>query len=64
MAQVEFVGVIRAIFAEWRVEAVKKRGETQEMARDRLRAIMRESQPKLTLQVRKPSDVVLRWVKR
>ena len=64
MAQVEFVSVVREIFAGWKVEAVERQGETREMARERLKAIVKASQPKVTLQVRRPSDVVLRWVRR
>ncbi len=64
MAQVEFVGVIREIFSVWRVEAVERLHETSEMARKRLEAIVQDSKPKVTLQIRKPRDVVLRWVKR
>lgn len=64
MAQVEFVGVMREIFASWKVEAVGRCGETEVMARERLKAVVKASQPKITLQVRRPSDVVLRWVKR
>ena len=64
MAQVEFVGVIREIFASWRVEVVERPDETSEMAKRRLETILENSQPKFTLQVRKPKDVVLRWVKR
>lgn len=64
MAQVEFVAVMREIFSKWRVEAVGRPGDTPEMARQRLQAVVDDSQPKFTLQVRRPKDVVLRWVRR
>ena len=64
MAQVEFVSVMRETFASWKVEAVERPGETREMARERMEAVVKASQPKVTLQVRRPSDVVLRWVRR
>lgn len=64
MAQVEFVDVIREIFAHCKVETVERPHETSEMARKRLEAIVEDSQLKITLQIRKPNNVVLRWVKR
>lgn len=64
MSQVEFLSVIRTIFASWKVEAVGPKGETGARAREWLKGVMRESQPKFTLQVRKPNDVKLRWIKR
>ena len=64
MAQVEFVSVIREIFSQWRVEVVQRAGETAAAARKRLAAVVADSSPKLTLQVNRPQDVVLRWVKR
>lgn len=64
MAQVEFVAVIATLFRSCRVEVVCRSGETVEEARDRLVKSMQESQPKLTLQIENPEDIVLRWVKR
>lgn len=64
MAQVVFVGVIREIFAHCIVAAVKMPYETSEMVRKRLEAIADDSQPRTTLQIRKPNDVVLRRVKK
>ena len=58
------MGVIRTIFAKWKVEAVGPKGETGLVAREWLRDVMRQSQPKITLQVRRPSDVRLRWTRR
>lgn len=64
MAQVEFVAVIQAIFSKWRVEIVQKAGETKEAAREKLMDIVADSSPKLTLQIDRPQDVALRWMKR
>ena len=64
MAQVEFVGVRREIFASWRVEAAQKPGETAAMARERLEKVVENSQPKITLQVKNPRGVLLKWVRR
>lgn len=64
MAQVEFVGVMREIFANWRVEAAQKPGETGVMARERLGKVVENSQPKITLQVKNPRDVLLKWIRR
>ncbi|PWY78185.1 cytochrome P450 monooxygenase [Aspergillus heteromorphus CBS 117.55] len=51
MSQVEFVGTMAVLFCGRRCEA-----------RRRLTALMEDSVPKLTLQVRRPEEVVLRWV--
>jgi len=64
MAQVEFVAVIRAIFSQWKVEVMERKGESQEDARKRLARTVADSSPKLTMQMVRPQDAVLRWVKR
>lgn len=64
MAQVEFVAVIATLFRSCKVEVVCQPRETVEEARERLVKAMQESQPRLTLQIENPEDVVLRWVKR
>jgi len=64
MAQVEFVAVMRAIFSQWKVEVAERDGETQEDARKRLARTVADSSPKLTIQMVRPQDAVLRWVKR
>ena len=64
MAQVEFVSVMREVFANWRVGAARKTGETEAKARERLVKVVENSQPKMTLQVKKPRDVLLKWVRR
>jgi cytochrome P450 len=64
MAQVEFVAVIATLFKFCRAEVVLREGETGEQARVRLEKLMQESQPRLTLQMQNPEDVVLRWATR
>jgi cytochrome P450 len=64
MAQVEFVAVIATLFRYCKAEVVLREGETERQAKERLEQLMQESQPRLTLQIENPEDVVLRWVKR
>jgi cytochrome P450 len=64
MSQVEFIGVIRAIFSDWRVEILQNEGETKESARERFAKTVADSSPRVTLQLVRPQDAVLRWVKR
>jgi cytochrome P450 len=62
-SQVEFVAVFATMFRSARCEALRLEGETEERARARLEAIMADSVSKLTLQVRDPTEVTLKWVK-
>ena len=64
IAQVEFVAIIRAIFSEQKIEVAKRDGETQEVAKKRLTKTVADSSPKLTMQIVRPQDAVLRCVKR
>lgn len=64
MAQVEFVAVMVTIFRSHKVSAVPRDGETMEMAREKLKGVMADSQPIVTLQMNRPQDVVLRWERR
>lgn len=64
MSQVEFVSVFCEIIRDWRVEAVEDAGESQEQARERLKAVILDSAPRITLQMNRPRDAVLRFVKR
>ncbi|KIW83245.1 hypothetical protein Z517_02490 [Fonsecaea pedrosoi CBS 271.37] len=65
MSQVEFVSVFMTIFARYRCEAVKVRDdESPDEIRARFEAVMRDSQPKLTLQMARNRDLKLRWVER
>lgn len=64
MSQVEFVAVIATIFKRYRVAAIPEKDETMGDAKQRLREVMNDSQPRLTLQMNKPQDVKLKWSKR
>jgi len=64
MAQVEFIAVIRSIFSKWRVEPAQLEGETKERARERLRSVVADSSPRVTMQLVKPQDAIVRWLKR
>ena len=64
MSQVEFVAVMAAIFRRYTVAPVLEKGETVEAAKQRLREVMEDSQPRLTLQMNRPRDVKLKWSKR
>ncbi|KAJ9615390.1 hypothetical protein H2200_001465 [Cladophialophora chaetospira] len=64
MAQVEFVTVFMTIFGRYRCEAVRRQGESDEEVKSRIEAIMKDSAPKLTLQMTRNRDLQLRWVER
>ena len=64
MSQVEFVSVMATIFKYYTVEPIVEKGETLDMAKEKLAGVMADSQPRLTLQVNRPQDVKLRWTKR
>ena len=64
MAQVEFVAVVREVLSRWRVEPAQKPGQTREAAVERLQALVADSQPQVSQQLRHPEKVFLRFVKR
>lgn len=64
MAQVEFVAVFSTILKDYRVELVRKTGESLAQAKSRLMDVINDSQPKLTVSMNRPQDVLLRFVKR
>jgi cytochrome P450 len=61
-SQVEFVAVFATLFRSARCEALRQEGETEDLARARLEGIMKESISKLTLQVKDPRALRLKWV--
>lgn len=64
-SQVEFVGVMVALFRSWRVEPVRREGESEGMARSRVaRLVEKECGMVLLLQLLHPEKAVLRWVRR
>ena len=64
MSQVEFVAVMLTIFRSWKVEPIVKNGETIPMAQERLKSVMADSQPMITLQMNKPREVKLKWTRK
>lgn len=58
------MAVMMTIFRSYRLTPVVEKGETVEIARERLEGVMADSQPSVTLQMNKPRDVKLRWEKR
>ena len=64
MAQVEFLAVIFTLFSKYRVEAMPKSGESLEDAREKLRSVIMDSFPRLTLQMNHPKNAALRWSSR
>lgn len=64
MAEVEFVAVMMTVFSSHKISPVVDAGETLEMAQEKLREIIADSQPRITLQVNRPQDVKLRWERR
>jgi cytochrome P450 len=64
MAQTEFLCVIYTIFSTYRVEPALEAGESLEEGRARIKAIIDDSQPKLTLQMNRPTDLKLNWIRR
>ena len=64
MSQVEFVAVLRQIFLGWRLQIAQRAEESEAQAREKLLGLIKESQPKVTQQLRRPDDVWLRFVKR
>jgi cytochrome P450 len=63
-AEVEFVAVIAALLRRHRVEVVSSAGETVSQARKRVYRVVEDSRLRLTLQMRNPDSVWMRWVER
>ena len=61
MAQVEFVAAMTTIFSSYEVSPRVRKGETLELATDRLKEIVADSQSQVTLQIKRPDDVKLQW---
>ena len=52
------------IFGRYRCEVVRREGETEGEVLKRMEGIMRDSAPKLTLQMRRNRDLKVRWLRR
>lgn len=64
MAQTEFLSVVYTIFSEYRAEPALAVGESLEQGRARIVAVVNDSQPMLTLQMKHPEDLKVKWVRR
>ena len=64
MAQVEFVTVMATVFSKCRVEPATNQGETLEAARTRFIDIVKDTMLRLTMQVTRPEELVMRFIKR
>ncbi|KAJ4287309.1 hypothetical protein N0V90_012707 [Kalmusia sp. IMI 367209] len=64
MAQVEFLSVVYTMFSAYRAEPALEVGESLKQGRARMAAVVDDSQPRLTLQMNRPTDLKLNWVRR
>lgn len=64
MSQVEFVSVIATLVSKCKVVPVELDGEDTAKARERLTKVMEDSETRLTLQIKKPEEVYLKWLGR
>ncbi len=64
MAQVEFLSVMFALFRHATVRPAVRDGETPAMASERIKEVVKDSLPRLSLQMNRPTDVDLIWTKR
>lgn len=62
MAQVEFVATFATLFRSARCEILRKGEETELQAKKRLEDLMADSLLRLTLQMKNPDEVKLRWI--
>lgn len=62
MAQVEFVATFATLFRSARCEVLKEEGETELQAKKRLQDLMADSMLRLTMQMKNPEKVKLRWI--
>jgi cytochrome P450 len=65
MSQVEFCAVFMTVFRRWRVEVVRKGDkETDGQLKERVWSCLNDSTPRLSMQMNRPRDVELRFVRR
>ncbi|CAI6331411.1 unnamed protein product [Periconia digitata] len=64
MSQVEFVSVMATIFGQCRVDPIPKDDESVQQARQKLLDLTQDSHPVLTLQMSRPEEIHLKWVRR
>ena len=61
-SQVEFVAVIARLMWKHRLEVVPTEGENVDAARKRVLEVARDSDVHLTLKMRRPMDMTIRWL--
>ena len=61
MAQVEFVATFATLFRSATCEALRGKEETERQATKRLEDLMADSMLRLTMQMKNPNEVKLRW---
>ncbi|KAL6160551.1 hypothetical protein ACJQWK_02187 [Exserohilum turcicum] len=64
MSQVEFVAVVSTLFRKCNARPIVHGGESLQTAQARLLDMLQNSQPVLTLQISRPQDVEIEWLKR
>ncbi|PGH11916.1 hypothetical protein AJ79_04608 [Helicocarpus griseus UAMH5409] len=63
-SQVEFVAVVAHILSEYRIEVLRRDGESEEAARERLVGVLNEKFFDIGTHLRRPEDAGVRFVKR
>ncbi|KAF7197265.1 Cytochrome P450 monooxygenase [Pseudocercospora fuligena] len=63
-SQVEFVGLMADILKSWRVETVRKEGESEEMAREKLLSVLDEKYFHVSCHLKRPGMGEVRFVRR
>ena len=64
MSQVECVAVVSTLFRKCNARPIVHGGESLQTAQARLLDMLQNSQPVLTLQISRPQDVEIEWLKR
>ena len=63
-SQVEFVAVLARVLANWRVEAARAVGESEEAARRRLMSVVDDKKFNVSAHLKRPEDAGVRFVRR
>lgn len=64
-SQVEFAGIMVELLREWRVEVVRREGESEEDARERVGKSLRDEKYfNVSAHLKRPEDCAVRFVRR
>ena len=63
-SQVEFVAVVAVLFGRYKVYPVLLEGESSENAKERILKTIEKSHVEITLQMKNPRSVALKWTRR